>query len=69
MCWTSPYPQNTRQGQTYKAKNIAQYVLDITIHKTQDEEKKQSKKHSTICVGHHHTHKTQDEDTQTKQKT
>jgi hypothetical protein len=37
MCSTSPYPQDTRRGKTGKAKNIAQYVLDITIHTTQDE--------------------------------
>ena len=35
----------TRPGQTNKAKNIAQYVLDITIHKTQDEDR-QIKKHN-----------------------
>jgi hypothetical protein len=32
-------------------------VLDTTIHKTQDEDK-QNIKHSTICVGHHHTQDT-----------
>jgi hypothetical protein len=37
-----------------QTKNTTQYVLDTTIHKTQDEDK-QNIKHSTICVGHHYT--------------
>jgi hypothetical protein len=32
-------------------------LLDITIHKTQDEDK-QNIKHNTICVGHHYTQDT-----------
>ena len=37
MCWTSPY---TRQKMmTNKTKNTTQYVLDITIHKTEDDDK------------------------------
>jgi hypothetical protein len=34
-----------------------QYVLDTTIHKTQNEDK-QNKIHNTICVRHHHTQDT-----------
>ena len=37
---------------TSKAKNTTQYVLDITKHTTQDDDK-QNKKHNTIGVGHH----------------
>ena len=35
-------------------KTKTQYVLDDTIQKTKDEDKR-TKKHNTICVGHHHT--------------
>jgi len=38
---------------TNKTKSTAQYMLDTTIHKTQDEGK-QNKMHNTICVGHNH---------------
>jgi Flp pilus assembly protein TadB len=117
ICVGHHHTQDTRRGKTNKAKNITQYVLDNTIHKTQDEDKhilcyvfcfvclssscvlwvwwcpthivlcfwlclfvlvlclvgmvmsntywrhktrknKQSKKYSTICVGHHHTQDT-----------
>ena len=52
MCWTTPY---TRQKtKTIKTKHKTQYVLDDTIQKTKDEDKR-TKKHNTICVGHHHT--------------
>ena len=52
MLWTTPYRR--KQSKTNKTKNTTQYVLDTTTHKTKDEDK-QSKKHNTICVGHHHT--------------
>jgi hypothetical protein len=52
MCWTPPHTRP--KTKTNKAKNTTQYVLDDTIHKNKDEDK-QSKKHNTICVGHHHT--------------
>jgi hypothetical protein len=41
-----------------KTKNTTPYVLDTTIHKTQDEDKKKQKNktHNTICDGHHYTH-------------
>ena len=52
MLWTTPYRR--KQSETNKTKNRTQYVLDTTTHKTKDEDK-QSKKHNTICVGHHHT--------------
>jgi hypothetical protein len=58
ICVGHHHTQDTRRGQRNKAKNIAQYVLDITIHKTQDRKNKHSKKHSTICIGHHHTQDT-----------
>jgi hypothetical protein len=49
MCWT---PLCTRhKTKTNKIENTTQYVLDITIHKTQDEDK-QTKMHNTVCVGH-----------------
>jgi hypothetical protein len=51
MCWTPPC---TRQKtKTSKTKHTTQYVLDDTIQKTKDEDKR-TKKHNTICVGHHH---------------
>ena len=62
MCWTPPYTGH----KTNKTKNTPQYVLDTAIHKTQDEDK-QNKKHTTICVGHRHTQDTRRR--QTKQKT
>jgi hypothetical protein len=49
FCWTPPYTRH--KTKTNKTKNTTQYVLDTTIHKTQDEDK-QNKKHNTICVGH-----------------
>ena len=48
---------------TNKTKNTTQYVLDTTIHKTQDEDKK-PKNPNTICVRHYHT-----QDTRRRQKT
>jgi UDP-2,3-diacylglucosamine pyrophosphatase LpxH len=51
MCWTPPYTR--KKTKTNKTKNTSQYVLDDTIQKTKGEDK-QSKKHNTICVGHHH---------------
>ena len=54
ICVGHHHTQDTRQGQINKAKSITQYVLDITMHKTQDEDK-QNKNHNTICVGHHFT--------------
>ena len=40
-----------RKTKTIKAKNTTQYVLDTTIQKTQDKDKKTKKKknHNTIC--------------------
>jgi hypothetical protein len=46
MCWTQPYTGH--KTKTNKTKNTPQYVLDTTIHRTQDEDK-QNKKHTTIC--------------------
>ena len=44
----------TRRRQTNR--NTTTYVLDTTIHKTQDTRRRQTKqKHNTICVGHHYT--------------
>ena len=43
ICVGHHHTQDTRRGQTSKAKNITQYVLDITIHKTQDEDKQINK--------------------------
>jgi hypothetical protein len=64
MCWTPPYTRH--KTKTNKIENTTQYVLDTTIHKTQDEDK-QSKTYNTIFVGHHHTQVTRRR--QTKQKT
>ena len=50
MCWKPPYKRLKTKTET---KNIAQYVLETTIQKTQDEDRR-NKKHNTICVGHHH---------------
>ena len=44
ICVGHHHTKDTRRGQTNKAKNIAQYVLDITIHKTQDEDKQAKQK-------------------------
>jgi hypothetical protein len=51
---------------TNKTKYTPQYMLDTTIHKTQNEDK-QNKIHNTICVRHHHTQDTRRR--QTKQNT
>ena len=51
MCWKPPYKR--LKMKTDETKNIAQYVLETTIQKTQDEDR--NKKHNTICVGNHHT--------------
>ena len=53
LCVGHHLTQDTRPRQA-KYKNTAHYVLDTTIHKTQDEDKL-NKKHNTICVGHHYT--------------
>ena len=37
MCWTSPYTRH--KTNTNKTKNTTQYLLDTTIHNTQDEDK------------------------------
>jgi hypothetical protein len=50
MCWKPPYKRLKTKTET---KNITQYVLETTIQKTQDEDRR-NKKHSTICVGNHH---------------
>ena len=42
MCWTPLHPRP--KTKTNKAKNTTQYVLDTTIHKTQDKDKKTIKK-------------------------
>ena len=63
MCWTQPYTRY--KTKTNKTKNTPLYVLDTTIHKIQDQDK-QNKKHTTICVGHNHTQDTRPR--QTKQK-
>ena len=63
MCWKPPYKRLKTKTET---KNIAQYVLETTIQKTQDEDRR-NKKHSTICVGNHHTKDSRRR--QTKQKT
>ena len=55
MCWTPPYTKH--KTNTNKIENTSQYVMDTTIHKTQDEDK-QNKKHNTIYAGHHHTQDT-----------
>ena len=63
MCWKPPYKR--LKMKTDETKNIAQYVLETTIQKTQDEDR--NKKHNTICVGNHHTKDSRRR--QTKQKT
>ena len=55
MCWTQPYSRLCTM--TSKTNNTTLYVLDTTIHKTQDIDK-QDKLHNTICVGHHYTQET-----------
>jgi cellulose synthase/poly-beta-1,6-N-acetylglucosamine synthase-like glycosyltransferase len=47
---TPPYKR--LKMKTDETKNIAQYVLETTIQKTQDEDWR-NKKHNTICVGNH----------------
>jgi preprotein translocase subunit SecY len=37
MCWTQPYTRH--RTTTNKTNNTTQYVLDTTIHKTQDDDK------------------------------
>jgi hypothetical protein len=49
MCWTPPCTRP--KTKTSKIKHTTQYVLNTTIQKTKDEDKKN---HTTICVGHHH---------------
>ena len=63
MCWKPPYKR--LKMKTDETKNIAQYVLETTIQKTQDKDR--NKKHNTICVGNHHTKDSRRR--QTKQKT
>jgi hypothetical protein len=47
-------PCTRHKTKTNKTKYTTQYLLDTTIHKTQDEDK-QNKIHNTIYVRHHHT--------------
>jgi hypothetical protein len=59
MCWTSLYTGNKTNTNKIKKTHTTQYVLDITIHKKQDEYKQNLKKtQNTICVGHHYTQET-----------
>jgi hypothetical protein len=51
------------QDKEKQSKNTTQYVLNTTIHKSQDEDK-QNKIHNTICGGHHHTQDTRQRKTQ-----
>ena len=60
MCWTPPCTRHKTKAN--KTKCTTQYVLDATIHRTQDEGK-QNKVHN----GHNHT-QTQDEGKQNKNK-
>ena len=46
MCCTPPYTKH--KTKTKKTKNTTQYVLNITIHKTQDEDTKQ-KTQPNLC--------------------
>jgi predicted kinase len=49
--WTPPYIRHKMNNK--QTKYTIQYVLDTTIHKTQDEDN-QNKIHNTIYVGHHY---------------
>ena len=48
MWWTTPYTRHTTQIN----KQETRYVLDNTIHKTQNTDKQTR---NTICVGYHYT--------------
>ena len=62
MCWTPPY---TRRRQTkQKTQHNMCWTPPYTRHKTKTSK---IQKHSTLCVGHHHTQDTRRR--QTKQKT
>ena len=62
MCWTPPYTgHKTKKNKT---KNTTQYVLDTTIHKTQDEDKQN--KNTPQYVLDTTIHRTQDQDKQNK---
>ena len=65
MCWTPSYTRH--KTKKYKTKNKTQYVLDTTIHKTQDEDIQN--KNTTQYVLDTTIHKTQDEEIQNKNKT
>jgi predicted membrane protein len=53
-----------------KKKHTTQYVLDIIIHKKQDEYKQNKKNtHNTICVGYHYTQETRQKKTKLKKHT
>ena len=45
--------ETRHKSKTDETKNTTQYVLETTIQKTQDEDRR-NKKHNTICVGHHY---------------
>jgi hypothetical protein len=60
---TTQYVMDTTMHKTLdedrkKQTNTTQYVLDTTMHKTLDEDRKKTKKHNTICIGHHHAQDT-----------
>jgi hypothetical protein len=46
LCWTPPYTRHKMK--TNKTKNTIQYMLDTTIHKTQDEDKQNKKTQHNI---------------------
>jgi hypothetical protein len=62
MCWIQPYTRHNNQN-----KNTTQYVLDTTIHKTQDDGNQN--KITTQYVLDTTIHKTQDEGNQNKNTT
>jgi hypothetical protein len=53
MCWTPP--QIREKMKTNKTKNTTQYVLDITIHKTKDDDKQNKKTQHNMCWTPPHT--------------
>ena len=63
MCWTQLCERY--KPKTNKTKNTTQYMLNTTMHKTQDADK-QNKKHNAICVEHHHTQDTRRRKTKRK---
>jgi len=65
MCWKPLYTRlKTKKDKT---KNTTLYVLDTTIHKTQDEERQN--KNTTLYVLDTTIHKIQDEERQNKNTT